>query len=163
MTAPADDAHVVPNLHLPVSEQEERASYEVVELARLPDDGIAHDVPGHPGSCGCWHCEGDWPAIAAAAVDYLEAGGDPLDGYVALAKAHLPRQADRAWLLSLFVDPIICGRDDERFTNGRHRVHASDWPASNAASSTRRLASSKRAAGQREAAASSPASSSERQ
>lgn len=74
----------------------------------------------------CRYCEGDWPGIAAASVSGLFAGIDPLDDEAILchAGATLHGQRDQRWLLSLFTDPIVAGPNDERFTNGRHRVHA---------------------------------------
>jgi hypothetical protein len=97
-----------------ISDEEKRASFEIVELSTLP--AAPKDLDVLPG---------DWFSIAAAAVAYVEDGGNPLDGRAvnAFARARLAQSADRSELFRLFADPIVYGRGDMGFTNGRHRVH----------------------------------------
>jgi len=109
-----------------MSASERRASYEVILLAVLPDDGIA--IEGQPdGSCGCYWCRAadDWRAIACASVRLLTSGVDPLE--TALDGSEEPRQLtwrDRDLLCSLFAAPIVKLRGAAEFMDGRHRVHA---------------------------------------
>lgn len=109
-------------------DEQRRNSYEVVELAQLPADGI-QGAPPSPRStrpCGCYHCRGNWRRIAGASVAVLERGIDPLDGdaVAAFARSFLRAKRDQRWLVSLFWDPIVVAPGEEAFTNGRHRTHA---------------------------------------
>jgi hypothetical protein len=103
------------------ADAERRASYEVISLDALPYDGV-----DHPAQCGCDLCVSNWPLIAAAAVDALMSGIDPLDleALEAHVAADVADDRDRFWLLSLFFDPIVVAPGDEFFTNGRHRTYA---------------------------------------
>ena len=65
-----------------MTEDEERASFEVVAVADLPpvdrlDIAIVPVTPTRP--CGCYWCQYNWRAIAGAAVKILKEGIDPLD------------------------------------------------------------------------------------
>jgi len=111
-----------------LSDDEQRASFEVVELSLLPPDRIERETP-KPGSgrtCGCFHCRREWRRIAAVSVEVLEQGVDPLDreAVLAYAASSLSGDRDRLCLCSLFSDPIVVSPGEEVFTNGRHRTHA---------------------------------------
>jgi hypothetical protein len=103
------------------ADAERRASYEVISLAALPDDGV-----DHPAACGCDFCVSDWPLIADAAVTALTSGIDPLDleAIEVQVAADVADDRDRSFVLSLFYDPIVVAPGDEFFTNGRHRTYA---------------------------------------
>lgn len=106
-------------------DQKRRASYEVVQLDRLPPDRISI-VPSRQRPCGCRLCEGNWRAISAASVTALDRQVDPIDqdAVFAFAKASLPSEREQLWLASLFLDPILVAPGEKFFTNGRHRTHA---------------------------------------
>jgi hypothetical protein len=113
-----------------ISEDEERASFEVVRVADLPpierdDIGV---VPSSTRPCGCYWCDADWRAIAEAAVTIHEEGIDPLDRNAVEARATELGVSveDRSWLLTLFNPPeaIVVLRGSGEFTNGMHRTHA---------------------------------------
>jgi hypothetical protein len=113
-----------------ISDDEVRASFEVVRVADLPAVSRA-DIPvvsaeGKP--CGCYWCEPDWRAIAAVSVQILEEGTDPLDHNALSTRAEeLGLSADeRGWLHGLFSPgaAIIVLRDSRQFMNGMHRIHA---------------------------------------
>jgi hypothetical protein len=112
-----------------LTDEERRASYEAIDLARLPDDGIECE-PARWWStrpCGCRHCRGDWRRIAVLSVEVLARGIDPLDfdAIRAFSRQKLRwSRRDCGWLLSLFCDPVVVAPTDESYTNGRHRVHA---------------------------------------
>jgi hypothetical protein len=110
------------------TDDEQRASFEVVDLSSLPNDEM-HPTPSKWWSrrpCGCDHCAGDWRRIAAASVEVLELGIDPIDrGAIQRhAKRRLRSARDQVWLCSLFQSPILAAPGDERFTDGRQRTHA---------------------------------------
>ena len=113
-----------------ITDDEARASFEVVRVADLPPVDRA-DIQVRPTvdrACGCDYCEPDWRLIARASVVILEEGIDPLDPVAIDARAReLELDAScRRWLLSLFspVSGIIVLGDSETFTNGMHRTHA---------------------------------------
>src|SRR6267378_3044942 len=113
-----------------ITEDEERDSFEVVDLAALPEID-RDDIPTVPSGdrlCGCHWCEGNWPAIAKAAVTILQEGIDPLDHHAVAARGRELEVAepDIGWLVSLFSprDGIIVLRESRQFTNGMHRTHA---------------------------------------
>lgn len=107
-------------------DDQRRNSYEMVELALLPPDGVEPVPPLGRRPCGCYYCRGSWRRIAELSVDILAQGIDPLDGdAIAAASARrLRTKRDQVWLKSLFSDPIIVAPGEEAFTNGRHRTHA---------------------------------------
>ena len=113
-----------------ISEEEERASFEVVRLADLPpvDRADIAVVPAAGRPCGCYWCESNWQSIAAVAVRIFEEGVDPLDHNGILARAtELGLTSDeRGWLIGLFspTQAITVLRDSGQFTNGMHRTHA---------------------------------------
>jgi hypothetical protein len=113
-----------------ITEDEERASFEIVELAELPavDRDDIPTVPSLVRPCGCSWCEADWLLIAACSVAILEEGLDPLDhDAVALRAVALGLEGgDLGWLVSLFTphNAIVVLRDSHQFTNGMHRTHA---------------------------------------
>ena len=59
-----------------ITDDEVRASFEVVNLDALPPiDGADIEVlPSVGRACGCYWCQADWKAIAAASVTILEEG-----------------------------------------------------------------------------------------
>jgi len=113
-----------------ITDDEARASFEVVNLEDLPpvDRSDIEVVPSFERPCGCYWCQADWKAIAAASITILGEGIDPLDD------AAIERRAeelgltvdDRGWLLTLFsaTNAIIVLRESKQFTNGMHRMHA---------------------------------------
>jgi hypothetical protein len=113
-----------------LSDDEARASFEVVQLEDLPPVNRA-DIPHIPSDdrpCGCYWCQANWKAIADGSVTILEEGIDPLDPLAIDARAEelgLDLES-RGWLLTLFspVDAIIVLRNSQQFTNGMHRTHA---------------------------------------
>lgn len=64
-----------------LTDEERRASYEAIELAALPEDGIEREPAPWWSTrpCGCYHCRGGWHRIAALSVEVLGRGMDPLD------------------------------------------------------------------------------------
>ena len=113
-----------------ISDDEARASFEVVRVADLPpiDRADISVVPADDRPCGCYWCEADWRAIADAAVRIFEEGIDPLDHDAVLTRAEelgLPAD-ERGWLVGLFspTQAIIELRGCGQFTNGMHRTHA---------------------------------------
>ena len=98
-----------------LSDDERQGSFEIVALNSLPD--VPQDLEVPPG---------DWMSIAKVSVEFIAAGGNPLDVYAvnAFARNRLSQENDRFELYRLFTDEIVCGHDDNGFTNGRHRVHA---------------------------------------
>lgn len=109
------------------TEEQLRASFEVVCLSELPPTPSAELRPSKRGAC-CLHCEADWPRIAAAAVQWLESGSDPLD-YAGIERhaqgLGLDHESIR-WLDSLFRPSwAICWLcRSGQLVNGRHRLHA---------------------------------------
>ena len=113
-----------------IRDEEARNSFEVVRVADLPPVNRG-DIPivaadGKP--CGCYWCQWDWRAIAAASVRIFEEGIDPLDHDAVVERAEqLGLSVDEcAWLSSLFNPGagIIVLRGCGQFTNGMHRTHA---------------------------------------
>lgn len=107
----------------------ERRTFSVGNVADLPPVDLEEEgLPATPsGRCRCDHCQGDWLKIAAASVQALEDGIDPLDyeAVTRFALKSLSSDADRLWLASLFRDPIaLYSWDAGYFVNGRHRTHA---------------------------------------
>lgn len=61
--------------------------------------------------------------IAAASIEVLAAGIDPLDDTAVREHATAALDADDAsWLHSLFADPIVVDRDLSDFVNAMHRT-----------------------------------------
>ncbi len=101
------------------AEDEERrdlASFEVVELASLPEtDEEQAERYG----------EEDWPAIASIAVELSESGVSPRDDASILARGEEELTEEGCGLLrSLFRDPIAIPLEASAFINGRHRTAA---------------------------------------
>jgi hypothetical protein len=113
-----------------ISEDEERKSFEVVEVSSLPviDRADIEVIPSNDRPCGCHWCDGDWLMIAAASVQILEEGIDPLDpdAVITRGQTHGLGDGDLEWLASLFnpTQAIIHLRNCGQFTNGMHRTHA---------------------------------------
>ena len=94
---------------------ERRSSFVVVALDDLPDP----DPPTRTGD----YAQADWVAIAAASLEVLAAGIDPLDDAAVWEHAAATLDAgDASWLHSLFGDPILVDRDLSGFVNGMHRT-----------------------------------------
>jgi hypothetical protein len=113
-----------------ISEDEERASFEVVRVDDLPsvDRDDIPIVPSGERPCGCYWCKWDWQAIADAAVAIFEGGVDPLDHEAIWARAEQAGlDAESGLLLLTLFTPtqaIIVLRGSGQFTNGMHRTHA---------------------------------------
>jgi hypothetical protein len=113
-----------------ITDDEARKSFEIVEVSSLPpiDRNDIKVVPSDDRVCGCHWCDGDWMTIAAASVQILEEGIDPLDQDAVVARAEALGVSDRdlRWLASLFspTDGIVHLRDCGQFTNGTHRARA---------------------------------------
>jgi hypothetical protein len=94
---------------------ERRNSFVVVALEDLPGP----DPPIRPGD----YALANWLVIAAASIEVLAAGIDPLDDAAVWEHATATLDADDAsWLHSLFADPIVIDRDLSGFVNGMHRT-----------------------------------------
>jgi hypothetical protein len=113
-----------------ITDDEARASFEVVRIEDLPPINRAdiQTVPSDHGACGCYWCQADWRAIAAASVTIFEEGIDPLDN-AAIDERGIALGLGRdecGWLLSLFspTNAIVVLRESKQFTNGMHRTHA---------------------------------------
>ena len=89
-----------------ITDDEARASFEVVDVESLPP--IERDdiktVPASDRNCGCYWCEADWPVVAKCAVTILQEGVDPLDHTAVASRGRELGIADSdvGWLLSLF-------------------------------------------------------------
>lgn len=100
-----------------------RASFAFVSVDDLPPAVQADELQR-------WNPEYtkiDWKRIQAAAKQYLDRGGDPLDlGMLDQSQAMRELTDDeRPWLRSLFSDTICYPVDDPTlFSNGRHRTLA---------------------------------------
>jgi hypothetical protein len=113
-----------------ITEDEERASFEVLDVGSLPpiDRDDIKIVPAADRPCGCYWCEADWALIAACSVTILEEGVDPLDRVAVATRGRElgVAEEDVGWLISLFSphNAIVVLRDSHQFTNGMHRTHA---------------------------------------
>lgn len=113
-----------------ITEEEERASFEVLRVADLPPVE-RDDIPVVPHSsrpCGCYWCDANWPTIARVAVEALETGIDPFDDEEIARRAQAAglSSEDVGWLFTLFnpSQSIMVLRNGGQFTNGMHRTHA---------------------------------------
>src|SRR4051812_27068426 len=118
-----------------ITDDETRASFEVLRVADLPEIERAdiQVVPADDGRpCACDWCAAagdvDWAAVAAASAMVVRDGLDVLDERAIAERGLALGLADHeaGWLLTLFVPSIAITvlRGSGQFINGMHRTHA---------------------------------------